>query len=141
MAASPCVASILRNAAKWPLLRMRTVSVERVKTKNHERLNLPRLRRPHPRHCRHRRNRRSPQGNHSGTRAPHPPRRSAEARAEQDSGGQLLGDIQSLDIVNFLSWRYQDPAKQLSGRLGIKPKHAYYGPVGGRSEERRVGKE
>src|SRR5450755_1057816 len=54
-------------------------------------------------------------------------------RAEQDSGGQLLGDIQSLDIVNFLSWRYQDPAKQLSGRLGIKPKHAYYGPVGGES--------
>src|ERR1700704_6928409 len=54
-------------------------------------------------------------------------------RAEQDSGGQLLGDIQSLDIVNFLSWRYRDPAQQLSDRLGIKPAHAYYGPVGGES--------
>src|ERR1700730_18104843 len=54
-------------------------------------------------------------------------------RAEQDSGGKLLGEIQSLDIVNFLSWRYQDPAQQLSGRLGIKPAHAYYGPVGGES--------
>jgi acetyl-CoA C-acetyltransferase len=54
-------------------------------------------------------------------------------RAEADSGGKLLGDIQSLDIVNFLSWRYRDPQKLLSDRLGITPKHAYYGPVGGES--------
>jgi acetyl-CoA C-acetyltransferase len=54
-------------------------------------------------------------------------------RAEQDSGAKLLGDIQSLDIVNFLSWRYRDPQIQLSDRLGIKPAHAYYGPVGGKS--------
>src|ERR1700716_1084822 len=54
-------------------------------------------------------------------------------RAEADSGGKLLGDIQSLDIVNFLSWRYQDPAKQLSDRLGIQPAHARYGPGGGES--------
>src|ERR1700722_7688063 len=54
-------------------------------------------------------------------------------RAEQDSGGQLLGEIQSLDIVNFLSWRYRDPEKQLAQRLGIDPAHLYYGPVGGES--------
>src|SRR5258708_6359957 len=54
-------------------------------------------------------------------------------RAEADSGGKLLDEIGSLDIVNFLSWRYQDPARQLSERLGIKPAHAYYGPVGGES--------
>jgi acetyl-CoA C-acetyltransferase len=54
-------------------------------------------------------------------------------RAEADSGGKLLGEIESLDIVNFLSWRYRDPELQLSMRLGIKPKHAYYGPVGGES--------
>jgi acetyl-CoA C-acetyltransferase len=54
-------------------------------------------------------------------------------RAEQDSDGKFLGEIGSLDIVNFLSWRYQDPARQLSDRLGIKPVHAYYGPVGGES--------
>src|SRR6476661_4288671 len=54
-------------------------------------------------------------------------------RAEQDSGGKLLGEIQSLDVVNFLSWRYRDPEIQLSQRLGIKPAHAYYGPVGGES--------
>src|SRR5256885_3659504 len=52
-------------------------------------------------------------------------------RAEQDSGGKLLGDIESLDVVNFLSWRYRDPEIRLSEKLGIKPKHAYYGPVGG----------
>src|SRR5437588_9780378 len=54
-------------------------------------------------------------------------------RAEADSGSKLLGEIQSLDIVNFLSWRYRDPEIQLSDRLGIKPKHAYSGPVGGES--------
>src|SRR4051794_9385428 len=54
-------------------------------------------------------------------------------RAEQDSGGKFLSEIDSLDIVNFLSWRYRDPEVQLSNRLGIKPKHAYYGPVGGES--------
>jgi len=54
-------------------------------------------------------------------------------RAEADSGGTLLGEIDSLDVVNFLSWRYRDPEKQLSARLGIQPAHAYYGPVGGES--------
>jgi acetyl-CoA C-acetyltransferase len=54
-------------------------------------------------------------------------------RAERDAGSKLLGEVQSLDIVNFLSWRYRDPARQLSDRLGIKPNHAYYGPVGGES--------
>ena len=53
-------------------------------------------------------------------------------RAEQDSGGQLLGEIQSLDVVNFLSWRYRDPEIQLSERLGIKPKH----PITARSAAR-----
>ncbi len=54
-------------------------------------------------------------------------------RAEADSGAKLLGEIGSLDIVNFLSWRYRDPEIALSDRLGIKPAHAYYGPVGGES--------
>jgi acetyl-CoA C-acetyltransferase len=59
-------------------------------------------------------------------------------RAEQDSGGKLLGEIGSLDIVNFLSWRYRDPEIALSERLGIKPEHAYYGPVGGESPIRYI---
>ena len=54
-------------------------------------------------------------------------------RAEADSGGKLLGEVGSLDVVNFLSWRYRDPEKQLARRLGIEPAHCYYGPVGGES--------
>jgi len=57
----------------------------------------------------------------------------ALTRAETDSGAKLLGEICSLDVVSFLSWRYRDPEKQLAARLGIQPKHCYYGPVGGES--------
>ncbi len=57
----------------------------------------------------------------------------ALTRAEQDCGAKLLGEIDSLDVINFLSWRYSDPAGQLSVRLGIAPNHANYGPVGGES--------
>src|SRR5215467_8581853 len=54
-------------------------------------------------------------------------------RAEADAGAKLLHELGSLDVVSFLSWRYQDPARQLSRRLGIAPRHAHYGPVGGES--------
>jgi acetyl-CoA C-acetyltransferase len=54
-------------------------------------------------------------------------------RAEADSGAKLLGELGSLDVVSFLSWRYRDPEKLLAGRLGIAPAHCYYGPVGGES--------
>ncbi len=36
-------------------------------------------------------------------------------------------------MVSFLSWRYRDPQVQLAQRLGAKPAHCYYGPVGGES--------
>ncbi|HEY8333626.1 MAG TPA: acetyl-CoA acetyltransferase [Tardiphaga sp.] len=62
----------------------------------------------------------------------------ALTRAEQDAGGQLLHAIDSLDIVNFLSWRYHAPEQLLSAKLGIKPRHAYYGPVGGESPIRYI---
>jgi acetyl-CoA C-acetyltransferase len=54
-------------------------------------------------------------------------------RAETDSGAALIQDIGSLDVVNFLSWRYRDPDKLLAQRLGIQPAHCTYGPVGGES--------
>src|SRR6478736_10183080 len=57
----------------------------------------------------------------------------AVRRAEADSGAKLLGELGSLDVVNFLSWRYRDPEKQLAARLGANPAHLYYGPVGGES--------
>jgi acetyl-CoA C-acetyltransferase len=52
-------------------------------------------------------------------------------RAEQDAGARLVAEIDSIDLVNLVSWRYEDPARQLCERLGIKPKRAVYGPVGG----------
>ncbi len=42
-------------------------------------------------------------------------------RAEADSGGKLLGEIQSLDIVSFLSWRYRDPEVLLSAARRRNP--------------------
>src|SRR5258705_10979760 len=57
-------------------------------------------------------------------------------RAEADSGAKLLGELGSLDVVNFLSWRYRDPEKLLAMRLGAKPAHCYYGPVCGEGPNR-----
>src|SRR5512140_2776925 len=62
----------------------------------------------------------------------------ALSRAEADAGAKLLGEVQSLDVVNFLSWRYRDPEKLLAQRLGITPAHCYYGPVGGESPIRYI---
>ncbi|UWU71343.1 acetyl-CoA acetyltransferase [Bradyrhizobium sp. NC92] len=59
-------------------------------------------------------------------------------RAEADAGAKLLGEVQSLDVVNFLSWRYRDPEQLLAQRLGISPAHCYYGPVGGESPIRYI---
>src|SRR3569623_1292641 len=59
-------------------------------------------------------------------------------RAEQDAGAKLLGEVQSLDLVNFLSWRYRDPEKLLAQRIGVSPEHCYYGPVGGESPIRYI---
>jgi len=54
-------------------------------------------------------------------------------RAEADAGATLIGEIGSLDVVNFLSWRYREPEQLLAQRLGIAPAHCTYGPVGGES--------
>src|SRR4051812_42920385 len=57
----------------------------------------------------------------------------AVKRAAEDAAAPLLAEIDSLDVVNFLSWRYRDPEQLLAARLGIKPSHCFYGPVGGES--------
>jgi acetyl-CoA C-acetyltransferase len=59
-------------------------------------------------------------------------------RAEQDAGAKLLHELGSLDVVNFLSWRYRDPERLLAERLGVTPAHCYYGPVGGESPIRYI---
>jgi len=62
----------------------------------------------------------------------------ALTRAEADTGAKLLGEVGSLDVVNFLSWRYRDPEKLLAQRLGINPAQCHYGPVGGESPIRYI---
>src|SRR3954463_9724585 len=59
-------------------------------------------------------------------------------RAEADAGARLLGEVQSLDVVNFLSWRYRDPEQLLAQGLGVTPSHCHYGPVGGESPIRYI---
>src|SRR5437660_9407328 len=59
-------------------------------------------------------------------------------RAEADSGAKLLGDLGSIDVVNFLSWRYRDPEKLLADQLGAKPPHCYDAPVGAASPVRSL---
>jgi acetyl-CoA C-acetyltransferase len=62
----------------------------------------------------------------------------AVRRAGDDSAARLVREINSLDVVNFLSWRYHDPEKLLAQRLGVMPRHCNYGPVGGESPIRFI---
>ncbi len=63
-------------------------------------------------------------------------RRAAEDAVGQEMAIRLLAAIDSLDVINLASWRYDDPAGQLCSRLGILPRRAEYGPLGGESPVR-----
>jgi acetyl-CoA C-acetyltransferase len=53
--------------------------------------------------------------------------------ADADAGGGLLSALDSLDIVNEISWPYRDPVGQVGARLGRRPARAEYGVVGGQT--------
>ena len=57
----------------------------------------------------------------------------AVERANLDAGGILLGACDSIDIVNEVSWPYQDPVGLLCDRLKIRPPRTAYGVVGGQT--------
>lgn len=57
-------------------------------------------------------------------------------KANEDTGCGLLSEIDSLEVVNLISWRYANVAAQLATRLQIAPRRAVYGPVGGESPVR-----
>ncbi len=61
----------------------------------------------------------------------------AARRADTDSRG-LLKQVDSLDIIALVSWRYEDLPARLAERLGIAPKRAFYGTVGGESPVRYI---
>jgi acetyl-CoA C-acetyltransferase len=57
-------------------------------------------------------------------------------RAEADAGGGLLGRLDSLDIVNAVSWPYADLPGRVAQMIGHRPKHLVHGPVGGETPVR-----
>lgn len=60
----------------------------------------------------------------------------AAARAADEDARGLLAEVDSVDVIALVSWRYQDVAAELAGRLGINPRRSVYGVVGGESPVR-----
>jgi len=53
--------------------------------------------------------------------------------ANDDCGGSILSNLDSLNVVMPMSWRYSDLAGELSANLGLSPKRAILGPSGGQA--------
>jgi len=62
----------------------------------------------------------------------------AARRADDDAGGGLLRQVDRLDVVNLVSWRYADPPAELAARLGIAPRSASYAPIGGETPTKLI---
>jgi hypothetical protein len=58
--------------------------------------------------------------------------------ADADAGGGFLARLDSLDIINLVSWRYDRVAARLAERLGVTPAHAAYGLVGGETPTTKI---
>ena len=58
--------------------------------------------------------------------------------ADADAGGDWLARVDSVDIINMVSWRYDSVAARLNARLGINPARAVYGVVGGETPTARI---
>ncbi len=56
-------------------------------------------------------------------------------RADIEARG-LLREVDSLDIIALVSWRYDDLPAQLAQTLGLSPRRAVHGTVGGESPVR-----
>jgi len=52
-------------------------------------------------------------------------------RADDDAGGGWLTQLNSLNVVNQVTWRYDNLPALLAERIGASPKHLSIGPVGG----------
>jgi acetyl-CoA C-acetyltransferase len=58
--------------------------------------------------------------------------------ADADAGGGFLARVDSLDVINLISWRYDRVAARLAERLGIVPPRAVYGVVGGETPTTKI---
>ena len=56
--------------------------------------------------------------------------------AQDDAGAALLDRLDSIDVICEYSWPYVDAPGLVSKRLGVTPRHARYGDVGGESPVR-----
>jgi acetyl-CoA acetyltransferase len=57
----------------------------------------------------------------------------ALSRAEQDAGACLLAGLDSLDVINEISWPYTDPCGEVAVRAKLRPRRAVYAPAGGQT--------
>ncbi len=64
----------------------------------------------------------------------------AARRAAEDAGGdaRLLTRLDSVAVVNILSWHYANPPACLAERLGARPGHLVYTSVGGNTPQTLV---
>jgi acetyl-CoA C-acetyltransferase len=46
-------------------------------------------------------------------------------------GATGLGAVDSLDVLNLLSWKYADPTGAVAGRTGMSPDRQHYSKIGG----------
>ncbi|MCH8050915.1 MAG: acetyl-CoA acetyltransferase [Chloroflexi bacterium] len=58
--------------------------------------------------------------------------------ADDDAGGGLLSRIDSLQVVNVISWPYPDAPGLLASRIGAEPAHTLYSAIGGETPQRLV---
>jgi acetyl-CoA C-acetyltransferase len=64
--------------------------------------------------------------------------RAAAADAGASSGSDLLGQLESIDVVYSQSWQYDDPAARLAERLGATPARRQYSGIGGTVPQKLV---
>jgi acetyl-CoA C-acetyltransferase len=53
------------------------------------------------------------------------------AAADDARGRDVLGAVESLQIVYCQSWQYDDPPRRLAERLRVSPRHLHYSGIGG----------
>ncbi|WP_321960536.1 enoyl-CoA hydratase-related protein [Paraburkholderia sp. J7] len=58
--------------------------------------------------------------------------------ADRDAGGGWLDKLDSLHLIAFITWRYDDPARALCERLGIDTACGINGPMGGETPIRAI---
>jgi acetyl-CoA acetyltransferase len=62
----------------------------------------------------------------------------ALSRAERDAGAHLLASLDSLDVINEISWPYLDPCGEVAARARLSLRRSVYTPVGGQMPVRAI---